>query len=194
MIGRAAVLAMIVAACAHAPATPTTPRGPSAIVRADVDRAEKAELARHHDVARAAYQQAVADAHDVPSEVFARREFAETLMQWRELPEAIAQLEALVAIKPDHAGSWIDLGVLFDAQGDLTRAADALERAKRLVPADYNPRLGLAAVRWKQHDYAAAVAEYKALLELTLPERVRAKIPWALDQLAKLRAAPTPSS
>lgn len=174
-------LALALAGCGgRAPA----PAGPSAAVRAEIEQAEAAERARRHDVARAHYQRAVAGARDAASVAFARREYAETLVTWGEYAEAIAQLEGALAARPD-AAAWHDLGLLRNNAGDARGALAALEQARALAPRDPRPRVALAALRWRSGDRAGAAAEYRALLELPLPERLRAKVRWALDQLAK---------
>lgn len=172
----------LVAACSH-----PAPRTPSAVVRAEIDKAETAERGRQHDVARGHYQRAVAEAHDPPSVSFARREYAETLISWGEIPEAIAQLEIAVAAQPKDAAAWHDLGILRHNQGDDVRALDALERAREASPHDPRPRIALAALRWSRGDRVGATTEYKALLELDLPDRLRDKVKWALGELAKPR-------
>jgi tetratricopeptide (TPR) repeat protein len=173
--------AAILAACGGRARAPS---GPSAQVKAEVERAEAAELARRHDEARAHYQRAIADARDPTSAAFARREYAETLISWGEYPEAIAQLEGSLAARPS-AAAWHDLGLLLHNQGDLRGAVTALEQARALAPRDLRPRVALAALRWKSGDRAGAAEEYRALLALPLPERLRAKVRWALDELAK---------
>lgn len=167
----------MLAACAH-PAT-----GPSAGTRSAIDRAEAAELKRDHAAARAAYEDAVAHAPDPPSEIFARREYASSLESWGEIPGAIVQLEAIVRLDPRHAPSWHDLGILRHAQGDDAGALHALRTARDLAPTDPRPRIALAALLWSTGDRAGAAAEYRALLGLELPDRVRAKVEWALTQL-----------
>jgi len=160
-------------------------REPVASVKSEIEQAETAERARNHDVARVHYQRAIAIAPDPASSAFARREFAETLATWGEVAEAITQLEQSVQLVGDNAAAWHDLGILRHNRGDLPGATTALERAKTLAPEDFRPRVALAALRWKTGDRAGATAEYQALLELELPERLRAKVKWALDQLAK---------
>jgi Flp pilus assembly protein TadD len=172
----------LVTACAHGgPA----PRGPTAMVRGEIEQAEVAEKARHHDVARTHYQRAVAAARDPDSIAFARHEYAETLVTWGEAPEARAQLEIAVTANPADAGAWHDLGLLRHAAGDDPGAIEALVRAETLVPNDPRPRTALAALYWKRGDKANATREYRGLLELELPDRVRAKVEWALAELAK---------
>jgi Flp pilus assembly protein TadD len=179
---RRIVVAWLVAlaACAHAP-----PRGPAAAVRAEVEQAEAAERSRRHDVARRHYQRAIAQARDPASIAFARHEYAETLVTWGEAPEARAQLEIAAAADPSDPGVWHDLGLLRHHAGDDPGAIQALGRAVELAPADPRPRTALAALHWKRGDRPSAARAYRALLELDLPERLRARVEWALAELAK---------
>jgi tetratricopeptide (TPR) repeat protein len=177
-----AASALALAACAHAaPAVP----GPAAAVRAEVDRADTAEQARRHDVAREHYQRAIALARDADSIGFARHEYAETLVTWGELPEARTQLELAVAAQPGDASAWHDLGLLRHHEGDDPGAIEALARAEQLAPRDVRPRTALAALYWRRGDKASAAREYRGMLALELPDRVRAKVEWALAELAK---------
>jgi tetratricopeptide (TPR) repeat protein len=171
------------AACAHAP--PPPPPGPAAAVRAEVDQAETAERARRHDLARAHYERAIALSHDPGSAAFARHEYAETLVSWGETRAARAQLEAAVVAQPGDPGAWHDLGLLRHAAGDDETAIAALARAEQLAPDDVRPRTALAALYWKRGDKASAAREYRAMLALDLPDRLRAKVEWALAELAK---------
>ena len=161
------------------------PRAPAATGKLEIERAEEAERARKHDVARVHYERAIAAATDPASAAYARREFAETLATWGEVREAIAQLEVSVTLIADDPAAWHDLGILRHNQGDVRGALAALERARTLAPADFRPRVALAALRWKSGDRAGAKTEYEGLLELELPDRLRTKVKWALDQLAK---------
>jgi Flp pilus assembly protein TadD len=169
------------AACAHAPSR----RGPVAQVRAEVEQAEAAEKARRHDAARAHYQRAIELARDADSLAFARHEYAETLVTWGEAPEARAQLERAVAAQPGDPGAWHDLGLLRHHAGDDPGAIQALARAEQLAPGDVRPRTALAALYWKLGDRASAAREYREMLALDLPDRLRAKVEWALAELAK---------
>lgn len=175
-----AASALALAACAHA-----APAGPAAAVRAEVDRADAAEQARRHDLAREHYQRAIALAHDADSVGFARHEYAETLVTWGELPEARAQLELAVAAQPGDASAWHDLGLLRHHAGDDPGAIAALARAEQLAPRDARPRTALAALYWQRGDKASAAREYRGMLALELPDRLRAKVEWALAELAK---------
>lgn len=172
----------LAAACARgAPAAP----GPALAVRGEVTEAETAEKARRHDLARAHYQRAIDAARDPDSIAFARHEYAETLVTWGEAPEARAQLEIAAAAKPTDASVWHDLGILRHDAGDDRGAIQALAYAEQLAPGDPRPRTALAALYWKRGDKANAAREYRGMLELDLPERLRAKVEWALAELAK---------
>lgn len=160
------------------------------MTRAAVTEAEDALGRRDHLAARAAYDRAVATAPDRASEVFARKELASTLLLWDQRPAAAAELTRVTELTPDDPGAWHDLGIVRHALGDVAGARTALERARALRPRDSRPRLALAALAWAHGDRAAAAAEYRALAELDLPDRVRAKVEWALHELA--RPAPPP--
>lgn len=184
---RALALVLLVA-CAR-----PAPRAPAPVVQREIAQAETAERARRHDEARRHYQRAVASATDPTSIAFARREYGETLMSWGEFPEAIAQLEGVIAVDPGHVASWNDLGLLHHNQGNDTRALAALERAKTLAPRDWRPRRNLAVLRWKRGDRSGALAEYQAMLELELPDRLHAKVTWAIGELRKPPGSPQAS-
>ncbi|MBV8760704.1 MAG: hypothetical protein JO257_25650, partial [Deltaproteobacteria bacterium] len=70
-------------------------------------------------------------------------------------------------------------------QADDAGAREALGRAKQLAPRDARPRIALAALYWSSGDKPQALAEYKALLDLDLPDRVREKVRWAIGVLEK---------
>lgn len=167
-------------ACGHAP-----PAQPSAATRRDVETAEAALRRRDYDGARAGYARAIAQAPDRPSEAFARRELADLHLLFDERAEAAAELERVLGLRPRDAATWHDLGIVRHALGDIDGAAAALARARGLAPDDARPRIALAALLWQKGDRDGAAREYRALLDLDLPARVRAKVEWALEQLAR---------
>lgn len=184
---RAIQIAWLAASCALAGCAAAPPRpGPvHADTRAEIQRAETAERGRRHDEARAHYVRAIDSARDPDSAAFARHEYAETLVSWGELPEARSQLERAVAASPNDASTWHDLGLLRHNAGDDPGAITALTRAAELAPHDARPRTALAALYWKRGDRASAARTYRSLLELDLPDGLRAKVEWALGELAK---------
>jgi tetratricopeptide (TPR) repeat protein len=177
------------------------PAEPRPDVRAEVRDAETAEKARQHDVARTKYQHAIADARDPESIGYARGRFGETLATWGEYKESLAQLEGSVAVYPNDPAPWHDLGLIREHEGDSRGAIEAFEHAVALARTDWRPRLAIAALRWKlaahcfrettgdcTREVTAARDEYRALLELDLPDRLRDKVKWAIDQLGLPRA------
>lgn len=204
---RFVLAALVLAACTstHSP----RPAAPSAAVRTEIERAEAAEARREHDVARTHYEAAIAAARDPVSVGFARREFAETLATWGETEEARTQLEAAVAAVPTDPVAWQMLGIIRHQLGDIDGAFAALERSKQLAPRAWIPRRDLAVLHWSRGEgrnahpdpkvaarhRAAARAEYEAMLELDLPERLREKVRWAIEVLSRPPgAAPPPAS
>lgn len=178
------VFVIALAACAK---QQTVASGPSNAVKLELERAEAAEEKRDHDVARKHYEAAIEQAKDPASAAFARREFAETLSTWGELDAAAGQLEKSVAANPDDPIAWQMLGILraHDAIKDIPGAFAALEKSKQLAPRAWIPRRDLAVLHWKLGQKREALAEYKAMLELELPQRLRDKVKWAIEQLEK---------
>jgi Flp pilus assembly protein TadD len=156
---------------------------PAATTVAAIERAEGFERERRHDEARAAYEAAVRDAPDRTSEIYARLELADALEFWGEIPDAVTQLEAVGALDPRSARAWHDLGILRHQLGDDSGARTALERAVDLAPDDARPRLALAALLWQTGDTDGALVQYRALLQLELPDAVHEKVKWAVKQL-----------
>jgi len=204
------VAIMLAAACA--PKGPNTPgnRTTRDVVRAEIEAAESAENERKHDVARGHYEAAVAAANDPASIGFSRREYGETLATWGENDAARVQLEASVAAVATDPIAWQMLGILRAKLGDTPGAFTALERSKELAPRSWIPRRDLAVLHWTQGEgrtadpdptvaashRAAALAEYKAMLGLEIPDRLREKVRWAIEVLSRppgAAAQPGPS-
>jgi len=181
---------VIVVACAHA-----APHPPDDPVKTELSQAEAAERARHHDEARVHYERAVASAKDAASAGLAHREYAETLATWGELDQARSHYEAAVAATPGDAVAWHDLGIVRAnaAIGDVPGALAALQRAKTLAPNALPPRRDLAVLHWKLGHRAEALAEYREMLQLDLPPRLREKVQWAIDQLSSPPRASAPA-
>jgi tetratricopeptide (TPR) repeat protein len=185
-----------------------SPRRPTPEVKAELERAEAAEAERRHDVARTHYERAISVAKPPASLGLARREYGETLATWGELDAARAQLEGSVTSLPSDPVAWQMLGIVRHKLGDLDGAVVALERSKQLAPRAWIPRRDLAALHWSRGEgrsadpdpaiaarhRAAALAEYRAMLELELPDRLREKVRWAIDVLSRPAGAPPPSS
>lgn len=177
-----AVLAVLVAACGH----PRRPE-PSDATRREVASAEAALRRRDYDGARAGYARAIATAPDPASEAYARRELADMLILVDEREPAARELERVTALRPDDPRAWHDLGIVRHSLGDIDGAAAALEKSKKLAPDDPRPRVALAALLWERGAKDLALREYRALLELDLPPRLREKVEWAVGELSGAR-------
>jgi tetratricopeptide (TPR) repeat protein len=77
--------------------------------------------------------------------------------------DSIAKLKAALTIYPDYFRALNDLGVLFMKLNRLKEAAEALQRAIKIAPRVYYPRLNLAIVRTRQGEYKAAIDSLEAL-------------------------------
>lgn len=124
-------------------------------------------------------------AKDPTSIAFARREYAETLITWGEYPAAIQHLEIALGARGEDPVAWRYLGFLKHNRGDSPGAILAFEKSRDLSPKDFVIRRDLAVLRWKTGDRAGAAEEYRKMLELELPARLRDKVEWALRELAK---------
>ena len=60
------------------------------------------------------------------------------LIDNHRLPEAIAQLQRVLADDPHHAGAYVNLAIAYELQGDLRKARDAWATAESLEP---NPEI-----------------------------------------------------
>ncbi|MBK9033319.1 MAG: tetratricopeptide repeat protein [Myxococcales bacterium] len=180
----ARTIALAVAATLVALAACASSGGASPRTRDHLAVAEAALGRKDYDAAAAAYDQAVATAPDRRSQALALRERADARVFVGDLAGAAADLDALTTLTPGDPAAWHDLGMVRANAGDRAGAAAAFTRAKAAAPDDARPRLALAALRWADGDRGGARAEYQALLRLDLPDRVRAKVEWAIAELA----------
>jgi len=157
-----------------------------------IQRAEAHERERRYDRARTAYRRAKREAPDDLSRGHAARSFALALAFWGEYRAATSELEQAVRLRPKHAASWHDLGILSFRVGKHARAEQAFRRSIALHPRDPRSRIALAAMLWKLVRAQDALIEYQALVRLDLPARVRNSVRWAICVLRwrqKRRAA-----
>src|SRR5712671_6176707 len=71
-----------------------------------------------------------------------------------KLPEAIAECEKAIALRPDYAAAHLTLGNLWRAQGNYQKAAGEYEQTVKLQPKDAlaHGNLGASYVRLKRVD------------------------------------------
>lgn len=175
---KAAAFALVgwLASCGGGPnARDPKPRSDAISARtlALVQTAQDHERQRRYDLARAAYQKAIAEAPDQPSGAFAGRKMASALLFWGEYADAAHALDAVLKLSPDDVSAWHDLGMVRARLGDPAGAETAFRRSIELRPAIPLSRLALAALLVNQRRFEEALAEYDELLARDLPERYR---------------------
>ena len=94
--------------------------------------------------------------------------------------EAIQHLEKAVALHPNFARAYLDLGLVYQHQKNLDKAKQALSKAVEIYPRYPEARLSLALVYDQLHETEQAISAYTATLELQ-PNQ-----PMALYNLATL--------
>jgi Flp pilus assembly protein TadD len=141
------------------------------------------ERARRYDRARALYQRAAREAPDRASAARAWRALARALLFWGDLVAGEEALLRAVALAPGDASAWHDLGVVQNKRGDPARAERALRRAVALAPRDPRPRVALGALLVVQRRWRDALAEYRALERLPLPDHMRRAVARAIALL-----------
>lgn len=102
------------------------------------------------------------------------------LLLARRIPEAGAEFNQALALKPDMPEALYGLGLAFDSLGRLDEAVDAYTRALRLSLDYADAHFNLARILAAQGRTAEAVAHYEAVLTLR-PDDAEAK-----DALARL--------
>ena len=182
----------MVAALACGPKRPAKPE-PSAVDRR-IEAAQAHERSRRYDLAEAEYRAAIAAAPTTAERSKARRALASALIFWGKYRAAEATLSRLVADSPARVGAWHDLGMLRAKLGDRAGAETALRQSVSLAPRDPRSRISLAALLVNQRRFLEAEAEYRALLDLELPDKIRKAVNKALrllDRQLELDAAAT---
>lgn len=182
LVASASLLALVAGACAK-----PAPRRPALDTRVQslVKRAKAQERRRRYDLARSFYEQADRAARDDFNRAYAGRSYAMALIFWGEYDHAETELGRVVRLNPHDVASWHDLGMLRHRRGDVLGAEQAFRRAIALRKNNPRSRIALAALLWKTRRWADALHEYRALLDLALPHRVREKVQWAIAVLQK---------
>lgn len=181
-------LALFAGACGGG-AAPARPR-PAPATRARLAEAHAAERARRYDRARELYLRAAREAPDRASRALAWRELGSALIFWGELAEAEGALARVVALAPREVSAWHDLGIVRARLGDAAGGERAFRRAIALAPEEPRPRVALAALLVRQRRWDDALAEYRALERLELPDATRRAVGRAIELLEAERRQP----
>jgi tetratricopeptide (TPR) repeat protein len=105
-------------------------------------------------------------------------------------PEGVAELEAVTKIAPSFARARFELGNVYDAGGELSKACGAYRECLKLDETDAEAHNNLAWCLFRQHLYEDALAEFR----LAIKHAPNAATPhnnmgWVLFQMGRLRDA-----
>ncbi len=178
---------LVAGACGGGRAAAPERRDPAASTRAILVQAHEAERARRYDQARELYLRAAREAPDRASQAIAWRELGSALIFWGELDEAARALSRVVALQPNAVSAWHDLGIVRARLGDAAGGERAFRRAISLAPDEPRPRVALAALLVRQRRWDDALAEYRALERLELPDAIRRAVERAIRLLESER-------
>lgn len=119
------------------------------------------ELAHRYDQALAMYDRA---ADVAPRNEAGPREGGMRAARWGELALAEPRLEEALRRNPRDASVWHALGLVRLRQGDMSGARQAYESGLKADPGALENRVGLATLALKEHQPAAALAQYDAII------------------------------
>jgi Flp pilus assembly protein TadD len=150
-------------------------------------QAEDEEKLRHYSKARLLYLRAKRESPDDVSRAHAAAAYASALIFWGELPSARRELLEAIELRPGQPGMWHDLGHVEHELGDDEAAEAALRTSIELAPRDPRSRVSLAALLVRLGRFDEAISEYRVLLGLEIPDRVRTAIERTLPKLEAAR-------
>jgi tetratricopeptide (TPR) repeat protein len=104
--------------------------------------------------------------------------------RWKE---ALARYQQAIRLNPNLAEAYFRMGVLYDYQGNLTRATEMYEQAVKLAPDSPQYASNLADQYFKHGEYQEAITAYRNTRKFTLAELELAKIFRLRGQLTDAR-------
>jgi tetratricopeptide (TPR) repeat protein len=102
-----------------------------------------------------------------PNDPFTIADIGRVLVAENRVEEAIRAFQAAVAVRPDLAPAWLELGSACDIIGDDAGARAAYERVRTLVPTDAEAWAALATIALRRGD----VEQARSLAEEALTRR-----------------------
>ncbi len=108
----------------------------------------------------------------------------------RDYEAAIASFELAATLRPQHAGTWLELGIARSALSDWDGALEAYGRVIEIEPTNAKAFHNMGNVRFRRGDFTEAAVDYAKALELA-PGYGRAAfhLGWALRQLGRSEEA-----
>jgi protein O-GlcNAc transferase len=88
------------------------------------------------------------------------------LFNQRKLPEALAMASSMVQQYPKHGFAWKVLGAIYQNQGAMQHALDALKNAALFLPNDYEAQYNLGNCFYDQQQLDSAVVCYQNAIQL----------------------------
>ncbi len=88
------------------------------------------------------------------------------LFNQRKLPEALAIASSMVQQYPKHGFAWKVLGAIYQNQGAMQHALDALKNAALFLPNDYEAQYNLGNCFYDQQQLDSAVVCYQKAIQL----------------------------
>jgi len=101
-----------------------------------------------------------------PDDVLAATNYAASLQELGDLPDATAQYRRAIALAPTIDDAYCGLGVLLFQEGDSLGATAQFLKAQRINPIDPTPYYDLGSVYQKVGRPVAAANEFKKALDL----------------------------
>lgn len=84
-----------------------------------------------------------------------------SLVNQQKLPEAVAELQHAIRLRPHHYYQWLDLGVTLQRVGSQAEAIAALRESIRLAPSFSQPHWQLGNLLYRQELYDEAFQEFR---------------------------------
>ena len=84
-----------------------------------------------------------------------------SLVNQQKLPEAVAELQHAIRLRPHHYYQWLDLGVTLQRVGSQAEATAALRESIRLAPSFSQPHWQLGNLLYRQELYDEAFREFQ---------------------------------
>lgn len=88
------------------------------------------------------------------------------LFNQRKFPEALTLASAMVQRYPQHGFSWKVMGAIYQNQGAIEPALDALKNAAQFLPDDYEVQYNLGNCFYDQQQLDSAIACYQNAIQL----------------------------
>ena len=112
--------------------------------------------------AKAGLSAASAQTAGDPQKLFAAGDAA---LRAGKLDEAARNFQAVLAINPDVAGAYANLGVISMRRKQWTQALDMLRKAEKLAPEISGIRLNIGLVYFRQNQFERAIAPFQSVVK-----------------------------